>query len=676
MQTKKEWFEYLLNVPDKQVNVERADTVGSKSGSMVLGYTLRTLKSQQIEWKDNDFDIIYTFDWEAVDNALKWAETSKGLTKEEFDRDFAKDYDYEWFPHNYVSAQLYTNYSGDHFDLRTKTLIKWHGAIGQILRGELSINEIKDMVSDFKQTFSKRYEDGRTEDGLKESETICQLMLEVTRATIFGVSRELWTKVSDDATDIIWFLLSEKSTHKFNYDRYAKARFIKFKPDINIKKVIVQGLAEKFSKYSFWYPESVLKLLDTDSVITLLNLIAEHDTGEITDINFKPIADWLYYDYHGKEKRANVYKLRVLENYLKDKSDKNMELVFNVSDNKKFKYIEVSCKLTPACEAFVNFCVTAENENDISYKEAVYLLMDYFKLRRDKFDRLNNEKEYLKTMDNAENSRKPEIIKYIEGKSVVDVGSGSGVLLDTIEKEHPEICSIFGTDISSNCLESLNKKKVEEKHRWNVIKHNFVASPFNVCVDNIVFSSILHEIYSYTKIDGKRFQIESVKRALKNAYDSLNPGGRIIIRDGVKTENGSDQNFISTKNFNVVKAFEKFLNDFKGNVDTSSRIFKGDKNIEGNYIIQAKDINLLREFACTYTWGQDSYTIEVQEQFGYLTLKEYIEELKSVGFKVKVAEEYLEEGYPEHLKSELEFIDADRNTMKFPNTNLIIVATK
>ena len=355
-----------------------------------------------------------------------------------------------------------------------------------------------------------------------------------------------------------------------------------------------------------------------------------------------------------------------------------MELVFNVSDNKKFKYIEVSCKLTPACEAFVNFCVTAENENDISYKEAVYLLMDYFKLRRDKFDRLNNEKEYLNTMDNVEGSRKSEIIKYIEGKSVVDVGSGSGVLLDMIEKEHPEICSIFGTDISSNCLESLNKKKLEEKHRWTVTKHNFVKGPFNVSVDNIVFSSILHEIYSYTRIDGKKFQIESVKRALKNAYDSLNPGGRIIIRDGVKTENGNNENYIRTGYVELEITFNKFLKDCKGDIDNSSRIhiLKGCRNMLGYYLIQADDINLLREFACTYTWGKDSYAIEVQEQFGYFTLKEYVEELKNIGFKIKVAEEYLEKGYPEHLKPKLEFVDEDENPVKFPNTNLIIVATK
>lgn len=43
MQTKKEWFEFLTNVSDSQVNVERTDTIGKRSGSMVLGYVIRTL---------------------------------------------------------------------------------------------------------------------------------------------------------------------------------------------------------------------------------------------------------------------------------------------------------------------------------------------------------------------------------------------------------------------------------------------------------------------------------------------------------------------------------------------------------------------------------------------------------------------------------------------------------
>lgn len=53
-----------------------------------------------------------------------------------------------------------------------------------------------------------------------------------------------------------------------------------------------------------------------------------------------------------------------------------------------------------------------------------------------------------------------------------------------------------------------------------------------------------------------------------------------------------------------------------------------------------------------------------------------VERADTVGSKIKVAEEYLEKGYPEHLKSKLEFVDEDENPVKFPNTNLIIVATK
>ena len=78
MQTKKEWFEFLTNVSDSQVNVERTDTIGKRSGSMVLGYVIRTLSYM------NDPKTLSSSKKEAekVKEALKWAETSKGISRD------------------------------------------------------------------------------------------------------------------------------------------------------------------------------------------------------------------------------------------------------------------------------------------------------------------------------------------------------------------------------------------------------------------------------------------------------------------------------------------------------------------------------------------------------------------------------------------------------------------
>ena len=66
--------------------------------------------------------------------------------------------------------------------------------------------------------------------------------------------------------------------------------------------------------------------------------------------------------------------------------------------------------------------------------------------------------------------------------------------------------------------------------------------------------------------------------------------------------------------------FKKYVRDFEGLKDIR------DKKI----VINEKEgkasscTNFAREFLYTYTWGQESYAHEVQEQFGYFMLNEEI----------------------------------------------------
>ena len=656
----KNWYEFLTNVNDNQINVERTDTVGKRSGSMLLGYVLKTLEIAKTQSYPRLINMLNKEEGEIaykkLETALKWAEVSKGLdinNKEEFTKYTGLEYEKSfWIPHNILSAKIYHNIfkNTKEYDEYTENLIKYHGIVGQILRGEISIDEIKSFHKDMADEYISYY-----------------IVDEMTHAVIEAVSYDLWKKVEDDA-DTIEVQLVDGKNDSFEYDRYAIERFKKIKPDIDLSKM--KNIYKKLSRYSFWYAESVLSLLNTDDMIALLKKVIKYDDGYIKDVSFKPIADFLYYDYHGTEKRANVYKLRVIENKLKNPDDKNIIWKFNGAYEKK-SYMEISCALSEACQALVDFCVKAENTKDMTYEGVTYLLMDYFKLRHDKFDRLNNENSYLQTMDDVKNSQKGKILDYVSSgldKSVVDVGSGSGVLLNLLEEKYPNM-KIIGTDISENCLDALNKKKIGENHKWAVMKHNFVTDKLPFFVDNIIFSSILHEIYSYTKVNRHYYDLSSVRNALKNAYDSLNPGGKLIIRDGVKSKASSY--IMRLKSEKAYEAYNKFLYDFKGKVSKVDSVDTFGLK-EHTYEVWAEDINLLREFACTYTWGPESYAVEVKEQFGYFTITQFKKELTSMGFKVnnKLSRSYLEPGYPEHLKDEIEFPEG------FPNTNLIIVAEK
>lgn len=665
MQTKKEWFEFLTNVSDSQVNVERTDTIGKRSGSMVLGYVIRTLSYM------NDPKTLSSSKKEAekVKEALKWAETSKGISKEDIGYWMDDDsFDGDWIPHNKLSARIYRKlFAGTiKYDWDVEKLIKWHGAIGQIIRGELSVPEIREMHKDFWYNNLKDVQKGRL------------MLYDISHAVIAAVSEDLWKKIEKQVLDTLSNVITTAEKLPDNdcfIQNYIVGRFAAIKPNIDLGK-FPKEMANYLSRYSFWYPESVLSLLSDEDMIAFFDKLIPNLTGFTKDISFKPMADFLYYDYHGKEKRANVYKLRIIENHLKNKDDDNIEFVYKMN---KTPYGEVGCKLSSACNALVNFCVEAENSGNISFEGVTYLLMDYFKLRRDKFDRLNNESEYLKTMDNVENSRKLEILDYIQGNSVIDVGSGSGILLNEIEKKYLDM-KIIGTDISANVLDVLDKKKADENHKWEVKIHNFVDSKMDEPVDNIIFSSILHEIYSYTSYRGAKFQKESVRIALRNAWDSLNNGGRLIIRDGIKTK--PEKGYLLFEKQSIREAFLKFVQDFKGDVNKHYEILRDpwyrpfERNKDYRFI-HSDDINLLREFAYTYTWGPESYANEVQEQFGYFTLEEFKKELLSLdGAVIKTAQEYLEPGYVQHLKDDMEFVDKDYNPISFPCSNCIIVVEK
>ncbi len=88
------------------------------------------------------------------------------------------------------------------------------------------------------------------------------------------------------------------------------------------------------------------------------------------------------------------------------------------------------------------------------------------------------------------------------------------------------------------------------------------------------------------------------------------------------------------------------------------------------------DINFIREFLYTYTWGTESYAHEVQEQFGYFTLEEYKNFFTELGAKIIFAEELLEPGYPDNLGKYCDLLDENGNETEYPESNCIIVIEK
>ena len=673
------WLKYLTETGHVYVNAERMESVEHISSLETVMYVMRTLDVlddifSQTEDLPCERSVRYL-----LSTVLKWSEVAKGGNKRERSKWTKAGYPLDI--HNIASASIfeeatqelrsaYKEYFGEdteYFLELTAKLIRTHGLIGQCIRGEIPVAHNRELYLIAQDERFRKLTSGldRNSDNSVGTDDAKRFFMILNECIIRGVSDKIWENVKGEAEALIGRVLSgdvSEYSAKYRLENLCPKEINIFDEDAEFFE------SEIFPKYELWYFTSALSDFDLGQIKTIftyaLDAISKSKEA-VYHINLKPLADTLYYDYENK-KHVNVYKKRIIEKYLKEPSTQHVQPEIKILNGTAF----VNFVFTPVCGKLIDFCVEAERSGLLTYEKSIIVLYDMFGFRRDAFDRLNNEEKYLSTMNDVNTSTKETIIDYSVGMRIVDVGSGGGVLLDRLEKKFPDR-EIIGTDISTNVIDALNAKKKKEGHRWNVVVHNFVEGPFANKTDTVIFSSILHEIYSYTETPRGRFEIDSVKTALKNAFASLTPGGRIIIRDGIKTD--SDELVtIRFKSSDGMEFFENYRNDFKGlkDIPDEKKVVFSD----ARSLTVTGDINFMREFMYTYTWGKQSYAHEVQEQFGYFTLKEYTDYLRGLGAKIIVARELLESGYPLNLGKYLDLMDQNGNERVYPASNCIIVA--
>ena len=383
----------------------------------------------------------------------------------------------------------------------------------------------------------------------------------------------------------------------------------------------------------------------------------------------------IYLDYEDK-KQINIYKKRIIEDYLdsleigdilNNKIKQNPHIRIKIS--KKEENIIPEFKFSIQASRLISFCEVAYTSDSL-YNQAVFMLYDLFGFRRDKYDRFYNEISYLNTMNKSIN-HKSIILDYIVGNNILDVGPGGGALMDLILDSNPSL-NVSGIDISENVINALNEKKKEENKKWNVIKGdalNLDKYLDNNSLDTIIYSSIIHELYSYIEFNGKKFNHDTIIKTLKTAYNVLKKNGRIIIRDGIMTEPKDIYRIIEFNNIEDLKILDAYCHDFKGREVTYEKI-------DNNKVKML--VNDAMEFLYTYTWGPNSYALEVHEQFGYYTPNEYVEMIKDNLPNCKIIEcnSFLQPGYEENLLTKISIYDDKMNVVKLPNSTCIIVIEK
>lgn len=661
-----EWLKFLYfkkNTDD--INIESFNKIEEITPLATLEYVYRTLVI--LEGETNNLNDI---EKRVLETVLCYCEVAKGGTSAIRKR--WRENHYPLSIHNLGSAFIFTEVMESKLESDElnyiSTLISTHGLIGQYLRGETSLKSSEALI------------DLRL-SGVDHEKVVKVL----NKCVIGGVSMELYERIKPEVDSTIEKLL------KRNYNRLKRLRskaiangedFDKEYLDFcNKYPTCLPALNDFLNRFNLWYVEAAtsdFKLVETLKLFVYIDRQIDNIDPSITDVSFKSMMSF-YCDYQN-QKVINVFKERVIEKLLneydvtdelvEELQNEHVEIVLDYTQETLMSsFLNVKIQFSTISEKFIDFCIAAIGQGAL-YDKVITMACDHFGIRRDKYDRFYNEYEYLQTM-NSTTELKKVLVDYIEGDTIIDVGPGGGGLMDAILDKFPEK-QVTGIDVSENVIDKLTKIKNIYNKKWGIMKGNalelgetFKQGDF----DTIIFCSILHELFSYIPYEGKKFNYNTLKKVFKSVYSILPKGGRLIIRDGIMSEDNSDR-IIRFKDSSDIKILERYAKDFKGREICFKKIS------DDSVIMPANDA---MEFLYTYTWGEDSYAHEINEQFGYFTPNEYENFVKECFWgkcNIVYSKAFLQEGYSEHLLKKVDYYDAFNNTIDLPNSTFILVVEK
>ena len=330
---------------------------------------------------------------------------------------------------------------------------------------------------------------------------------------------------------------------------------------------------------------------------------------------------------------------------------------------------------TDESAALVTLLALYETRSQVAYHSMLKALCDLYKLRKDQFDRVANEANYLAAM-NAARPDKERMVQLVKPGRIVEIGPGGGVVLDLLEQRFAG-SEIIGLDASRDVVDTLGQRARAHGKRWRVVHGpaeqlgELVGPP----IDSVVFCSILHEVYSYSE---PRFSLASVERVIQAAFAQLGPGGRIVIRDGIQPPPGRRRLHLIAPE--ARPTFDLFVAQFEGRKIEFTELPdpRGPNRVE----LSAADA---MEFLYTHTWGPASFPYEVREVRGILTYDDYVAHLVAWcggPDAARVVElppdlrSYLQPGYREHLQGKIELTDERDQPVELPDSNGLIVIEK
>ena len=438
-------------------------------------------------------------------------------------------------------------------------------------------------------------------------------------------------------------------------------------------------LSSRMEHAHLWYFEPATHALSPAAALRLLMLaIGCADAADSVDcdrtfhLTFRSLVETL-----GSADSVSVYRVRLVEALLRSVSLEDLrtgtpprDLLTSIHlEIGGSAAIEVAINTTAEADALVTLLTIYQDRSSVAFHQILKLLCDAYDLRKDDFDRISAEANYLTTM-NAARSDKERMLDFVRGPTIVEVGPGGGVVLDLLQSRFPD-AAVFGLDASAAVIDELEKRRAQQQRHWNVIHGDafHIKELFEPqTVQTVVCCSLLHEIYSYVEHEGRKFQIESVRAFLQSVWSVVAERGRLVIRDGVEPPSG--ERIVEFLHGDGPDFLRRFVNDFEGRRiqvewihDAAARMSTADA----------------MEFLYCYTWGPASYPYEVREQYGVMQRDEYEQAILSWLPGAKAVQippdlkSYLQPGYVTGLASLVRLTDVAGTEVALPDSNAVWV---
>lgn len=237
---------------------------------------------------------------------------------------------------------------------------------------------------------------------------------------------------------------------------------------------------------------------------------------------------------------------------------------------------------------------------------------------------------YFQRMDAAV-EQKSELIDWVLPGDVAEFGPGSGSLTERIIAR-PGVQNVLALDASTEAVALLSdrfKKNAAVEVRLSTLGED--ADPFSGRkFSTIVASSVFHEVYSFLGEAG----LELITAQL---VDALEPGGRFILRDGVKPNDPQAPARMAIAP-RLLELAERYAAE-------------GPKGLRPKieYGAAYGTRHQIAELAFTITWGGQSFAREAQEQYQLYTLAEGELFYSDRGLNLIHCEAGVQPGYMEHL---------------------------